>query len=269
MNITKRIKQTMRQCSSLIKPDHDTVVFEFIDFEITKRELIGSVVIIALMMAFGFMISEKISESIADKQREYNQAIQIDSPELFDYGLKTDVGNVFAYGQLKALDPVTFPEIGGKYYEIEKVREEYTRHEREVEHEDSKGNKYYTTEVYYSWDWADSESLQCTKISFLEIEFDVQKISYSNSEYIKTIYDDSDTRFVYYGSAPECIGTIYTTVHDNTIADNTKFYKNLTIESVRANLTDGDGIIIFWIIWSILIILAVFGFYYLDNTWLD
>ena len=269
MNITKRIKQTLSRCSFLIKPDNDTVIFDFCDFEITKRELIGSVVIVAFLLALGFLISEKMGEHIADKQREYNQAIQIDSPELFEYGLETDVGNAFVYGQLKALDPVTFPEIGGKYYEIEKVREEYTRHEREVEHEDSKGNKYYTTEVYYTWDWAGSESLQCTKINFMGIDFDVHKINYSNSEYIKTIYEDSDTRYVYHGSAPECVGTIYTTICDNTIGDNTKFYKNLTISAVKESLADEIVVVFFWIGWSILIILAVFGFYYLDNTWLD
>lgn len=269
MNITKRIKQTMRQCSSLIKPEHDVVIFDFCDFEITKRELIVSVVIVAFLMSLGFLISEKINEHIADKQREYNQAIQIDSPELFAYGLETNVGNAFVYGELKALDPVTFPEIGGKYFEIEKEREEYTRHEREVEHTDSEGKRYYTTEVYYSWDWASSESLQCTEIEFLGIEFDAEKINYSNSKYIKTIYKDSDTRFVYYGTALECKGTIYTTLCDNTIDDKTFFYANQTIDTVKESLTSSMSIYLFWFAWSILIILAVSGFYYLDNTWLD
>lgn len=269
MNITKRIKQTMRQCSSLIKPDHDSVVFDFDEFEVTKRELIGSVVIVAFMMAIGFLISEKISEVYEDKQRKYNQAIDVESPELFEYGLATNVGNVFAYGELRAVDPVTFPEIGGHYFEIEKEREEYTEHEREVEHTDSEGNTYYTTEVYYSWDCASSEFLHCTEIEFLGIEFDAEKINYSNSKYIKTIYEDSYNRFVYYGTAPECNGTIFTTLSKNTISDNTRFYANQTIGAVRESLTGDVGILFFWIAWIMLMILAVYGFYYLDNRWLD
>lgn len=50
MNIIQQIKQIASRSASLIKPDSDTVVFDGGDFEITKRELIASIVIIVLCL---------------------------------------------------------------------------------------------------------------------------------------------------------------------------------------------------------------------------
>ena len=62
---------------------------------------------------------------------------------------------------------------------------------------------------------------------------------------------------------------IYTQLLDNTISDNTIFYKDCTIEEVLdIYITNGDNIS-FWIIWIILIGICVYGFYYMENKWLD
>lgn len=274
MNIIQRIKQTASRLVSLIKsikinPDQDTVIFDCGDFEITKREIIVSFSIVALMLIFGFSISGMIADHVEDKKRMYNQALQVETPEMFKYGMETNVGNAFVYGELAAVDTVTYDEIGGCWLWIEKSREEYRRHEREVEHEDSKGNTYYTTEVYYTWDTVYSEDKHSEKITFLGIEFDYNKIKVSGTKYIDTIYKWSDVRYVYYGTPPEHTGTIFTKLSDGTIEDSNRLYENQTIAEVLEAKNRDCSQVVFWIVWIILTIAAVGGFYYLDNSWLD
>lgn len=89
--------------------------FDFGDFEITKREILASISIIAVLLFIGFIISGKISDHLMDKNEKYNKAVKIEDQELFEYGMRTDIGNAFVYGNLEAVDTVTYPEIGGKY----------------------------------------------------------------------------------------------------------------------------------------------------------
>ena len=49
----------------------------FGDFEITKREILASVSIIAVMFLIGVLISGKISEHQMDKNEVYNKAVKI------------------------------------------------------------------------------------------------------------------------------------------------------------------------------------------------
>lgn len=269
MNIIQQIKQTASQLVSLIKPDSDRVIFDFGDVEITKREIIVSFSILALMLIFGFSISELIEDRVEDKKRMYNQALQVDSKELFEYGMETNVGNAFVYGTLKAVDPVTYEEIGDNWLWIEKERQEYTRHEREVRHEDKDGNVYYTTEEYWTWDEVYSEELHSERITFLGVEFGYSKIKKPDYKYIKTIYKSSYVRYEYWGTTPEHTGTIFTKLADGTIEDNLHLYENQTIAEVLEEKNQSYAQLLFWLLWIILTIAAVGGFYYLDNSWLD
>ena len=96
--------------------------FDFGDFEITKREILASISIIAVMLLIGFVISGKISNYILDRNEKYNKANKIESSDLFEYGMRTNVGYAFVYGDLKAVDTVSYPEINGEYMYIEKNR---------------------------------------------------------------------------------------------------------------------------------------------------
>lgn len=144
---------------------YDRKGFDFADFEITKREILASIFIIAIMILFGILISSKISEHQMDKNEIYNKAVKIESQEMFQYGMDTNVGNAFVYGDLKAVDTVTYPEIGGEYMYVEKVKELYTMHTRTVTHTDGKGHSYTTTETYWTWDKVGSEDIKCKEIS--------------------------------------------------------------------------------------------------------
>lgn len=245
--------------------------FDFGDFEITKREILASISIIAVMILIGVLISSKISETQMDKNEIYNKAVKIESTDLFQYGMDTNVGNAFVYGDLEAVDTVTYPEIGGNYMSVKKETEEYTRHTRTVYEYDDEGNVTGShEEVYYTWDNIRNEELSCNKVKFLEIEFNYGQIYQPYRNYIKTICDDydSDIRYVYYGSRTKYTGTIFTDLRNKTIS-NTKFYEGMNIEETVECLQAGGGEIIFWIFWILLTGGCVFGFFYIDNKWLE
>ena len=242
--------------------------FDFGNFEITKREILASISIIAVMILFGILISSKISEYQMDKNEIYNKAVKIESQEMFQYGMDTNVGNAFVYGDLKAVDTVTYPEISGEYMYVEKVKERYTRHTRQVRHSNGK-TTWYTTETYWTWDRVGSEDIECKEISFCDIVFSSSKIELPGTDYIDTIKESSHVRYKYYGVGTKYTGTIFTDLRDNTISDNSNFYNNSTIDETIEYLESNVETVVFWIFWVILIGLAVFGFYYLDNRWLD
>ena len=246
--------------------------FDFGNFEITKREIIASISIIAVMILIGVLISEKISEHQMDKNEVYNKAVKIESTDLFQYGMDTNVGNAFVYGDLKAVDTVTYPEIGGEYMYVEKVKEKYTIHTRQVAHTrtvNGKSQTYYTTETYWTWDRVSSEDKKCKEISFCGITFKSNKFDIPGTDYIDTIKESSHIRYKYYGIGTKFTGTIFTELKDKTISDNTNFYNNMNIEETVERLESGSGEIVFWILWIILMVVCIFGFYYLDNKWLE
>ena len=114
--------------------------------EITKREVAASITIIALWITIGIAISGKIDEWKQDKTAEYDRAARITEQELFEHGMETNLGNAFVYGELKAKDPVSYPEIKGEYSYIKKVKEQYTKHTRTVTR--TKENGKGETETY-------------------------------------------------------------------------------------------------------------------------
>ncbi len=244
--------------------------FQYDDFEITYREILASVSIIAVMILIGFLFSSKISESQLDKNEKYDKAVKIENQDIFQYGMDTNVGTAFVHGDLKAVDTVTYPEIDGKYMYVEKIKEKYTKHTKKVKHKN--GNRtYYTTETYWTWDYAGSENKKCKQISFCNIVFDSNKIKIPNTDFIKTIKVSSHVRYKYYGVATKYTGTIFTDLRNKTISDNTRFYKDMNIEETVKNLEHKETWlqILFWTSWIIFTGGIVFIFYYADNKWLE
>ena len=241
-------------------------MIHFNNFSISKREIISSIVIVALMLVFGFILHGTISDALMLKYQEYNTALQInEDAEMFKYAMKTNVGNSFVYGKLECLDTVTYPDIDGQYSYIEKVREEYTAHTRVI----STG-KTTTVQTYYTWDEKSSESIHCSKIAFLGVEFDYGQIEFPTASEIAIIKDpfDDDVRYVYYGSPTESIGTLYSDLRNNTI-NNSSFYAHRDIDSVIDSYESGAELVLFWFGWILLTGGLVFIFVYIDNHWLE
>lgn len=234
--------------------------------EITKREIVASIIIIAVMLILGLSIGDKLSNYMMDQNSKYYRAIHVNTTELFQYGLDTSVGNAFIYGDLIAEDTVTYPEIGGEYLAVEKVKEEYTMHTRTVT--DSKGKSH--TETYYTWDEMSRDNKESQKVVFLGIEFKTSQFNIPSGDYITTKYESSDVRNKYYGYEIKSTGTIFSNLSNGNIEQkDVPFFKNMTIEKTLQDLTSDIYIYIFWVVWSLIIALCVYGFYYMDNNWLN
>ena len=153
------------------------------DFTITKREIIASIIIVAILLIIGILLSTKISSNLDKKNEKYRTAIEIDdNKDLFEYGMRTDVGNAFVYGSLKVVDPVSISDIDGEYYSIRKYKEHHTMHTRQVAHTrtvNGHTQTYYTTETYWTWDKVSSseKTIKCTTINFCGVDFDISKIN--------------------------------------------------------------------------------------------
>ena len=236
---------------------------------ITKREVIASFVIIAFMMIVGFFISDNMTDWQNEQNAKYQKALHIENnKDMFQYGMDTNVGNAFVYGDLTALDPVSYDEIDGEYMYIEKVKEQYTKHTRRVSYTVD-GKTRYRTETYWTWDWVGSEDKKCKNINFCGVTFNSNKIDMPSQHLIDTIKESSHIRYKYYGVSTSHTGTIFTKLANESISDNTKFYENESIDDVLKDKTTGGWNIVFWVAWIILTGILVFGFYYLDNLWLN
>lgn len=240
------------------------------DFTITKREVIASISIIAIMLLIGIILLGKISEAQMDSNEKYNKAIKIDNTDLFQYGMDTNIGNAFIYGTMKTVDPVTFPEIGGKYLTAIKETERYTKHTRIVTTTDSKGRSHSRTEVYWTWDVIDVQKLKAKHIIFNGIKFESSQIQLPNEKHIGTISGGYHIRYQYFGAPIETKGTIFAYLADGSLGkEAAPYYIDMTIDETVDRLQAGSWTVIFIFIWILLTGGVVYGFYYLDNRWLE
>lgn len=239
--------------------------------EITKREVAVSVIFVAIWIIFGILIGEKINTWQQEKYSEYDKAAKITKQELFEHGMKTNLGNAFVYGELKAGEMVTFPELNGEYSYIIKVKERHTRHTRVVTYTTGTGTSRQThtrTEIYYTWDEIERESKKTDTIFFLGCEFASDKAELPETELTETIKESSKIRYKYYTVPSDMTGTLYTSLEGGTIREKSEFYKDKTIEETLETLEASNIEIAFWVAWLSVMAVSVVVFYYMDNRWL-
>ena len=237
--------------------------------EITKRELVASISIVAIFLIIGILISGKLNEAVMDANAKYYKALTVDTKEMFQYGMDTSIGNAFVHGDFEAVDTVSYPEIDGEYLYIKKVKEKYTRHTRTVV-TTINGKTSTRTETYWTWDIVGTESEQSKEVSLLGIDFNTSQFDIPHGDYITTIKESSHIRYKYYGYPAKSNVTIFTSLKDGNIGQsNIPIYKDLNIEQTIQRLEQNFGMAIFWMAWLGLTALVVLGFYYLENDWLN
>ncbi len=247
----------------------------FENFTITPREILVAIAITLTLVGLGFFISETIKNGINESNEKYYKSLKINNDEeMFKYAIKTNVGYVLAQGKVKAVEGVSIEDINGKYFKIKKVKEEYTKHYRQVEHTRTKSDgtteTYYTTEEYWTWDYAGQEEFHTIKFNFLGIDFNYGTINFNNEKYKETKSGGYHIRYQYYVIPFEFEGTLFTYIGNNTINQN-NFSINNTIENIiksKENEVDGWNIG-FWMIWIIFIVMIDFGYVYLENNYLE
>lgn len=239
---------------------------------VTRREILVSIAIVLVLLTIGSFFGGKIQDWEAERTQEYNTASKIDNRDLFEYGMRTSIGNAFVYGTVKAVDPVTYDEIGGEYSYVKRVYEEYRRHTRTVTRTrtvNGKTQTYTTTETYWSWDAIRYDSKHATAITFLDVKFDYGKISVPSSDRISTQSAGHNKRYVYYGSPTEFSGTAYCELKENDM-NVSRFYYGRSLEDAFTSATSsGLATFGFWIAWSVLTAFVVVAFVVQENKWCE
>ena len=231
---------------------------------ITKREVLFSVIIVAIMLSIGVFVHFSISQAINDGASEYNTALHIDNDkELFRYALRTSVGDTLAYGSLKVADPVSMDHLKGKYAAVRRVAEKYTMHTRMV-----KTGKTWRTQVYFTWDYAGEDNVSCETLKFLGASIPYTNIDLPSEDHIDTVYETSTFRYQYYGKPTEYTGCLYANLTDKQI-NNPVFHNERTLQEVLNDKKSAWPLVLFWVLYGVFIAAAVALFFFIDNKWLE
>lgn len=113
-----------------------------------------------LLIPVGFAARAAINANGEKNARMFNTAIQATETDRFNYAIDSHQGKLIGSGDFKPNELVKFPEMNKAYAAVDKTKEEYTMHTREVCTEDSEGNESCHTETYYTWDDSGTESLE-------------------------------------------------------------------------------------------------------------
>ena len=245
---------------------------------ITKREILVCIAITLILLGFGFLIQSGIKDSIQASNEKYYKALKItDDEDTFKYAIKTNIGPVLAHGEVKAVGKVTHPDVMGEYMYIKRVKEKYTQHSRQVAHtrtvSDGKGGTktetYYTTEYYWTWDYAGKEEYHVDAFTFMGVEFPYGTLYFGDGDYTEMIKESYYIRYKYYTVPLNFKRTIFTNIKENTITDN-EVYHSSVAEVIESKQRSGTGLTIgFWILWVFLIAGADVGYMYMENKYLE
>lgn len=234
--------------------------------EITKREILVSVSIIAVMIGIGVLIDGAIMNHYTDKTMKIKHMVEVNSPSEFDYCLRTDVGDVIAEDTLKATSPVSIHDIPGTYMYICKEKQQYTMHTQVHHVSTGKTHTTYTTH-YWSWDTVHKDRFYADTLKFLEQVVDISpRETWSTQNCI--INESSRVRYVYH-TIPTEVNGVLTATTDNGHLTNVEFKRGKTIERLTKQSETHAGVVIFWILWLMLTAGLVFLFYAGEYNWLE
>lgn len=238
-------------------------------FEVTFREVVVSVVIVILMIAVGFPITEKIYNNATENNEKYFKSLKINDDEnMFEYALNTNIGNTLAYGKFKANEPVSDKMIKGKYFAIERIQENYVMKTRTVTYT-SNGKTKTRTETYWTWEEVDRVQANTKTFNFLGKDFSYSKARFSNYREFDTVRD-GNTRYIFEVIPYEFKGTLFSKVIENTITDSSVYAEKDLKQVIELKKNDaGFKVKCFWFIWAGIIILVIVGFVALDNRYLN
>lgn len=249
------------------------VIFDFIDWNITLRELVFSILLVGIMMFIGFLISNKIRENANNRILTYRQAMSINDDDLFKHALNTDAGNAFVNGKLIALEPISHPHVEGKYLHIHIATQKYTKHTEHYTTTDSKGKVHHHTRSYWTWDTIRNEYFNSENVSYCGVMFPFDKFDYGCVDVNTTIYKKgflSDKREVIRTMPIEFNATTFCKFFNGEmVGKNIMLIPNIGIEDYRNRLMKNHWNLAFWMSWTLLTAFLVFLFYVHENQWLE
>jgi hypothetical protein len=242
--------------------------------EITKREILVSTLILAVMVGIGVWVSSPIMRGSTERYLDTMSSVSVTDSAKFDYIRRTDVGRFVAEGTLSAIDVVTIPELPRPYSYIRKVQEEYRLHTETYTTTDGKGHTTVHTRTYHSWDEIRHWTYETDSVSFLGQHFKAKEVfryrpaKDTTIKAEKRLFHD-DTRFIYYTCPITYDGIMTGTAKDKTY-NEPHFKEGKTVDwyfkDAEASLQ--GGYILFWVLWILLTGGVITLFYCLENKWL-
>lgn len=242
--------------------------------EITKREILASVTILAIMVGLGVWLSAPILSKATERYLAVASSVVANTDDEFDYISRTNAGRFLANGTLSAIDTVRLEELPGVYSSVKKVKEEYRLHTQVYTTTDGKGHTTTHTRTYHSWDEVKHWNYKAERAMFRGKEFKIDevyrvRIQKDTIIKVKTKMFENDTRYVYY-TAPVSFDGVMLGSAMNRKYEEPKFINGLTAEEYIKNTERklNGNTVLFWILWSLLTAGMIAGFYALENKWL-
>lgn len=258
-----------------MKGNRPIVLVDCIDWEITLREVVFSVLIAGVMVFLGFVFASAIEKRVDDATLKYRQATSIQNPEEFRHAMDTNVGHAFVRGKLVAKTPVSTSKVPGEHLRIFIKHQEWRRHTRTVHYTvyDSKGRPHTKTrtETYHSWDTISTSETNSAKVVFCGTEFPYGKFDYSCATTTVTIVGGgflNNRRDVIYTTSDGFTATIFADLRNKGFSGKADLVSQ-NIETYRKSLTTSHAVAFFWVFWILFVCMVLFAFYYAENNWLE
>ena len=262
------------------------------NYRVTFREVLVSIIIILLLGAVGVIIDSKITDVYIENTSVYKKSLKIRDEDSLNYLMSTKAGNSLIEGEFKSNKGVTFKELKGSYTYIRKVKEVYTMHSRLVCKTVGSGKNSHEvchTEYYWSWDYHGSDEKYAKNITFLEQSLNTKHVvsqvpdktlklkdnlSDKNSMKLREnyLYKSSNVRYYYEYIPLNFKGTIFTSFNDDKKCFNQYQIKyNQTIDQLLEYESNSVNIfgIIFKIAWLVLIGSTVYLYVIRENEYLE
>lgn len=238
------------------------------DFEITKREVIVSVIFLLIMLIVGYQIAGYVRHRQDDRNAKYYQSIHVSDSTKFNYALKTNAGNTLAYGTVSAVGSVTQEGIGD-YMTIDRHYEEYRMHTRLVCTGSGK-NRSCHTQVYWTWDHIRTDYFGVSQVDFLGHRFLYSEFpKLPRPTHVGMHKISGHKRYVYYARPLSYTGTMYAYLDDRSLKGDKEFRDKLRLEDSVDEFVSKYDVPIFWIIFIVILLIIIAVFMYADNDWLN
>lgn len=159
----------------------------------------------------------------------------------------------------------------GEYLYIERIYEEEHYKSRTVTKKDANGKKYQETEWYWEWDRMDTEEWKSPTVIFNGEEYPTDQFTNYPSNSHSYDYLSTHRRYIYHTTPTHLDGSAYLSFGIGFINGRVHLAVNKSVQehyqsSIRSPV---GGLVFFWVAWIIFGAFLVFGFYYLDNDWLE
>lgn len=240
--------------------------------EITGREIIVNIIAVLILLIIAFMIASKVAEYQDDYNVKFYHAIQVNDSTQFNYALKTNAGDMLAYGTVNSVGFVSDSGIGN-YMTLTRALEEYRKHHRTVCSGSGK-DRHCHTQTYWSWDEIKRNHFSVAQVEFLGKRFYYSQFPELPGEhYISTIelkrgFLSHRQRYVYYGRKLSYTGTMYTYADKHTI-NNSLFADGVQLKDAIKYYIKEYCVAIFWIVFAIVVIIGSIVFVVAENEWLN